>query len=123
SLSALLKDMSISGLLDEVLVIWMGEFGRTPRRGVLSPDKKNGWGRDHWCNAYSVVLAGGPVRGGNVVGATGRVCAYPKARPVDISDLAATIFHAMGVNHRAQLRDTQGRPRYICDGKPVQELF
>jgi hypothetical protein len=124
SLSALLDDMGASGLLDEVLVVWMGEFGRTPRRGVqFSNNSNNAGGRDHWCNAYSVVLAGGGVRGGQVIGSSDRIGAYPKERPVHISDLAATIFHTMGVDPRAQHHDLQGRLRFICDGQPVHELF
>jgi hypothetical protein len=124
SLSALIEDMGASGLLDEVLVVWMGEFGRTPRRGVqFSNNTNNVGGRDHWCNAYSVVVAGGGVRGGRVVGASDRIGAYPKERPVHISDLAATIYHAVGVDPRTQIVDMQGRLRFICDGQPVHELF
>jgi hypothetical protein len=124
SLSALLEDMSASGLLDETLVVWMGEFGRTPRRGVqFSNNTNNAGGRDHWCNAYSVVLAGGGVQGGRVIGASDRHGAYPRERPVHVSDLAATIYHALGVDPRAQLNDVQGRLRFICDGRPVHELF
>jgi uncharacterized protein (DUF1501 family) len=124
SLSALLEDLSARGLLDEVLVVWMGEFGRTPRRGVqFSNNTNNVGGRDHWCNAYSVVLSGGGVQGGRVVGASDRLGAYPKDRPVHISDLAATVYHALGVDPRTQLNDVQGRLRFICDGRPVRELF
>jgi Protein of unknown function (DUF1501) len=124
SLSALLEDMGASGLLDEVLVIWMGEFGRTPRRGVqFSNNSNNVGGRDHWCNAYSVVLAGGGVQGGRVIGSSDRIGAYPIDRPVHISDLAATIFHAMGVDPKGQFHDLQGRLRFVCDGQPVHELF
>ncbi len=124
SLSALLIDLARTGMLDDVLVIWMGEFGRTPRRGVqFSNNTNNVGGRDHWCNAYSVVMAGGGVKGGQVVGSSDRLGAYPKDRPVHISDLAATIYHAMGVDPRTQLNDVQGRLRFICDGQPVHELF
>jgi hypothetical protein len=124
SFSALLEDMAVRGLLDEVLVVWMGEFGRTPRMGYNFSNAGNSKnGRDHWCNCYSVALAGGGVRGGQVVGSSDLIGAYPKERPVHISDLAATIYHALGINPRAQVFDLQGQPRMICDGYPVEELF
>src|SRR6185436_19128026 len=103
---------------------WMGEFGRTPKMGVnFSNNGNNVGGRDHWCNCYSVLLAGGGVRGGQVVGSSDSQGAYPRERPVHISDLAATIFSLLGVNPRAELRDIQGQLRFICDGNPVAELF
>jgi uncharacterized protein (DUF1501 family) len=123
SLSALLEDLSARGMLNDVLVVWMGEFGRTPRRGYnFSNNMNNVGGRDHWCNCYSVVLAGGGIRGGQVVGSSDWIGAYPKERPVHISDLAATIYQALGVDPRAQLYDIQGQLRFVCDGHPVQEL-
>ncbi len=123
-LSALLEDLHNRALLDDTLVIWLGEFGRTPRMGVnFSNNTNNVGGRDHWCNCYSVVLAGGGVRGGQVLGASDGIAAYPRERPVHISDLAATIYHVMGIDPRAQLYDIQGQLRFICDGQPVMELF
>jgi uncharacterized protein (DUF1501 family) len=124
SFAALLEDLKSSGLLDEVLVVWMGEFGRTPRRGVnFSNAGNDATGRDHWCNCYSVALAGGGVRGGQVVGSSDWIGGYPKERPVHISDLAATIFAALGIDPRATVTDLQGQPHQICDGNPVSELF
>ena len=124
SFSALLDDLHTRGMLDDTLVIWMGEFGRTPRMGVnFSNNTNNVGGRDHWCNCYSVVLAGGGVRGGQVVGSSDQFSAYPRERPVHVSELAATIFHLMGIDPRAQLYDIQGQFHTICDGNPVQELF
>jgi hypothetical protein len=124
SFSALLEDLHQRGMLDETLVIWMGEFGRTPRMGVqFSNNTNNSTGRDHWCNCYSVVLAGGGVRGGNVVGSSDQFAAYPRERPVHVSELSATIFHLFGVDPRAQLYDITGQFRTICDGNPVMELF
>jgi hypothetical protein len=123
-LAALLEDLHGRGLLNDVLVIWLGEFGRTPRMGVnFSNNTNNVRGRDHWCNCYSVVLAGGGVRGGQVLGASDAIAAYPRERPVHISDLAATIYHVFGIDPRAQLYDIQGQLRFICDGQPVTELF
>src|SRR5262249_14859170 len=122
--AALLDDMHIRGLLDEVLVVWMGKFGRTPRMGVqFSNNTNNKTGRDHWCNCYSVALAGAGVKHGLTVGSSDAFGAYPKERPVHISDLAATIFHLLGVDPRAQLHDIQGQLRYICDGNPVAEAL
>jgi hypothetical protein len=124
SLAALLEDLAVRGLLDSTLVVWMGEFGRTPRMGVqFSNNTNNVGGRDHWCNCYSVALAGGGVRGGATVGASDGSGGYPRERPVHISDLAATIYHALGIDPRAQLQDIQGQLRYVCDGNPVTELF
>jgi uncharacterized protein (DUF1501 family) len=124
SFSALLDDLAARGLLQETLVVWMGEFGRTPRMGVnFSNNSNNIGGRDHWCNCYSVCLSGGGVRGGQVVGSSDWIGAYPKKRPVHISDLAATIYQALGIDARAHVQDLQGQPRAICDGAPVMELF
>jgi hypothetical protein len=124
SFAALLDDLAMRGLLDETLVLWMGEFGRTPRMGVVfSNNTNNVGGRDHWCNCYSVVLAGGGVQGGRVIGSSDWIGAYPKERPVHISDLAATVYRALGVDPRTQLHDLQGQLRFICDGEPVHELF
>jgi hypothetical protein len=124
SFSALLEDMAQRGLLDDVLVVWMGEFGRTPKMGVnFSNNTNNVGGRDHWCNCYSVVLAGGGVKGGQVVGSSDFIGGYPKERPVHISDVAATIYHALGIDPRAHVIDMQGQPHAICDGYPVMELF
>jgi hypothetical protein len=123
-LSALLDDLASRGLLNDTLVVWLGEFGQTPRRGYRFSNAGNtATGRDHWCNCYSVLLAGGGIRGGQVVGASDRIAGYPKERPVHISDLTATLYHALGVDPRSQLQDIQGQLRFICDGEPVMELF
>ena len=114
--SALLEDLHARGLLDETLVVCLGEFGRTP--------KINGQaGRDHWAACNSVVLAGGGVRGGQVHGASDRHAAYPAAAPVGPADLAATIYHALGIDLRTPLRDPVGRPFVLCDGTPLTGLF
>lgn len=124
SFSALLEDLSARNLLQDVLVVWMGEFGRTPRMGVnFSNNTNNVGGRDHWCNCYSVVLAGGGVKGGRVVGSSDWIGGYPTNRPAHISDLAATIFHALGVDPRSSIQDILGQPHQVCDGYPIEELF
>jgi len=122
--SALLEDMQQRGLLAETLVVWMGEFGRTPKMGVnVSNNTNNVGGRDHWCNCYSVALAGGGVKAGNLVGSSDAFGGYPKERPVHIGDLAATLFYALGIDPRTQLHDIQGQLRFICDGNMVDEVF
>jgi uncharacterized protein (DUF1501 family) len=124
SFSALIEDLADRGMLDEVLVVWMGEFGRTPRMGVtFSNNTNNVGGRDHWCNCYSVVLAGAGVQRGVVVGSSDAHGAYPKERPIPIRDLAATIFHLLGVDPRAELHDIQGQLRFICDGQAISEAL
>ncbi len=122
--SALLEDMQQRGLLAETLVVWMGEFGRTPKMGVnVSNNTNNVGGRDHWCNCYSVALAGGGVKAGNLVGSSDAFGGYPKERPVHIGDLAATLFYALGIDPRTQLHDIQGQLRFICDGNMADEVF
>ena len=122
--ASLLEDLHTRGMLDDTLVIWLGEFGRTPRIGVnFSNNTNNVTGRDHWCNCYSVVLAGGGVRGGRAIGASDGMAAYPRDRAVHVSELAATAFHILGIDPRAQLYDITGQFRTICDGNPVMELF
>ena len=87
--AALLDDLEQRGLLDSTLVIWMGEFGRTPKIN-------NEAGRDHWPACYSVLLAGGGIRGGQIIGESDKLGAYPKQRPVSPADIHATVFTAMG---------------------------
>jgi hypothetical protein len=115
-LSALLEDLHIRGLLDETLVVAMGEMGRTPK---INKDV----GRDHWGAAQSVLLAGGGIRGGQVYGATDKHAAYVKENPVRPEDLLATIYHAMGISPDAEIQDREGRPLRITDGSPVLGLF
>jgi uncharacterized protein (DUF1501 family) len=122
--SALLDDLSERGLLDETLVIWTGEFGRTPRVGQRSSDAGAGQdGRDHWPGCFTTVLAGGGIRGGMVYGKSDRHAAYPASDPVAPQDLIATVYHALGVPETQTLSDPQGRPQYIRPGKAIRELL
>ncbi len=115
--AALLDDLSDRGLLDETLVIWMGDFGRTP---IINKDG----GRDHWPQCYSVVLAGGGVRGGQVVGESDATGAYPRLRPVTPADIHATVFSALGYDaSRLTYLTADGRPMPVCDGMPIHELL
>jgi hypothetical protein len=115
--AALLDDLEERGLLDSTLVIWMGEFGRTPKIN-------NDAGRDHWPGCYSVLLAGGGIRGGQVIGASDDIGAYPKDRPVTPAEIHATVFAALGYDVRSiSYESTDGRPIPLTDGVPMPELI
>ena len=117
ALAALVGDLKDRGLLDETLVIAMGEFGRTPKLNT------NG-GRDHWPRVFSVVLAGGGVCGGKVIGASDRNGESPADRPVTPTDLARTIYTLLGIDPDHELRTDDGRPVPVNQGgKLVEELF
>ncbi|HEY4309813.1 MAG TPA: DUF1501 domain-containing protein [Pirellulales bacterium] len=122
--SALVDDLASRGLLDETLVVWTGEFGRTPRIGQRNSDAGAGRdGRDHWPGCFSTVLAGGGIRGGQVYGASDKHAAYPALDPVAPVDLVATVYHALGVDPHGLLHDQQGRPMTICPGTPIRRLL
>lgn len=109
---ALLDDLSDRGLLDETLVVFLTEFGRTPRLN-------GGQGRDHFPNCYSVAFAGGGVRGGQVFGRSDATASAPAERPCGPQDLHATIFHALGIPLDSHVQDALGRPMPLCDGAPL----
>jgi hypothetical protein len=114
--SALVEDLHQRGMLDDTLVVVMGEFGRTP--------KINGnAGRDHWGSCSSVLFAGGGVRGGHLVGASDRICAFPSELPASPADVVATIYHALGLEAHTLVHDPLGRPLAIAEGKPIRQLF
>jgi hypothetical protein len=115
--AALLDDLEERGLLETTLVIWMGDFGRTPRINTKT-------GRDHWPGCYSVVLAGGGIRGGQVIGKSDATGAYPAERPVTPADIHATVFAALGYDsQRLHYQSADGRPMPLSDGKPIGELI
>jgi hypothetical protein len=116
SYSALLEDLAQRGLLDETLVLWMGEFGRTPKFNAAG-------GRDHWGHVFSVALAGGGVRGGQVYGASDAQGAQPKAGPVKPQDLMATVLHCLGIPPESEIHDVFGRPLAISRGRVIQEIL
>ncbi len=115
--AALLDDLHDRGLLDETLVVMLGEMGRTP--------KANGrWGRDHWSTLFPAMLAGGGIRGGTVYGKSDAEAAFPTEHPVSPEDLAATLYWALGLDPEMQVEDLQGRPTPLIDGgRPVTALF
>lgn len=123
-LSALVADLSERGLLNETLVVAMGEFGRTPRLGqITSSAGADAAGRDHWPHCYTVALAGGGVRGGAVYGASDRFAAYPARDPVTPEDIAATIYTALGIEPETRIYDSLDRPHTVALGKPITALF
>ena len=116
--SALLGDLKERGLLETTTVVWMGEFGRTP--GI---NPRNG--RDHYPNAWSVVLGGGGIKGGQTVGKTGKDGMTVEERPVNVPDLLATICRAIGIDPTKQNMSNVNRPIRIVDqaAKPVKEVL
>jgi hypothetical protein len=116
SFPALLEDLETRGMLDDTLVVVMSEFGRTPKLNPFA-------GRDHWPNAYTQILAGGGVRGGQVYGASDKHGAEVADRPVSPEDFHATILHAFGLSHDLMIRDPFDRPIRITDGTPLAGLF
>jgi uncharacterized protein (DUF1501 family) len=112
----LIEDLAQQGLLDSTLVVGLGEFGRTPR-------VNKGGGRDHWPDCFSVVLAGGGVRGGTMYGSSDKLGAYPWSDGVTPGDLAATIYSRFGLDPATELRDRMHRPYRLAEGTPVTALF
>lgn len=117
ALSALLEDLEQRGMLEETLVVWVGEFGRNPKIS------KENAGREHWPRCYSGLLAGGGIRGGSVYGASDRHAAFPVTDPVSPQDLGATIMDALGIPTDAILEDREGRPHKIASGRVIESLL
>lgn len=116
AMSALLDDLTERGLLDETLVTWFGEFGRTPKINRLG-------GRDHWGFCQSIGLAGGGIRQGYVHGSSNRDGGLPASAPVRPEDLSATLLHALGIAPQQTMHDLQGRPLPLSYGRVVEELL
>lgn len=116
TLPTLIKDLEQRGLLDETLIVWMGEFGRTPKLNANIS-------RDHWPGCYTVLLAGGGTKRGFVYGESDKNAAYPERDGVRLDDLAATVYEALGIEANAEIYDRLNRPRPITSGKPVFEVF
>jgi hypothetical protein len=121
SVPTLIEDLDGRGLLDETLVVWMGEFGRTPR--VESTAKFGPDGRGHWPNCYTVLMAGGGINPGAIHGASDRIGAYPAIDPASPDDVAATLFWALGIDPATEFHDTLKRPLPIAAGKPITRIF
>ncbi len=112
-------------MLDETLIVWTGEMGRTPRvaQGVPGGAGAGRDGRDHWPWVFTTVLAGGGIRGGVVHGSSDRYAAYPASNPTTPADLAATIYHCLGVDPHLQLTDRLQRPLTLCEGMPIEAIL
>ena len=115
-LSALIEDLDVRGMLNDVAVIAWGEFGRTPRIN-------KGAGRDHWPQVSCALLAGGGMRTGKVIGATNRLGEYATERPVRFEEVFATLYRNLGINvETTTLIDPSGRPQYLVQKTPIREL-
>lgn len=114
--SALLEDLQQRGMLDETLVVWMGEFGRSPK---INPSG----GRDHWGHVFSAALAGGGVRGGTVYGTSDKQGAFPLDGRVEPQDLTATVYHCLGFSPDTEIHDRLGRPLAISKGSPISAIL
>ena len=116
-LSALIEDLEVRGMLNDVTVIAWGEFGRTPRINGAA-------GRDHWPQVSSAFLAGGGIRAGQAIGATNRLGEYAKDRPVPIQEIVATLYHNLGIDvAKTTVNDPTGRPQYMVEAGPLPELI
>jgi Protein of unknown function (DUF1501) len=121
--ASLLDDLALSGKLDETLVVITGEFGRTPRVGAGTGNINAKDGRDHWGRVFSTVFAGAGVHGGQTIGQSDRIGAYPASRPFAPADLAATIYRSLGVDPSTELTDRLNRPIALCRGQEISALY
>jgi uncharacterized protein (DUF1501 family) len=116
-MAALVEDLATRGLLETTQIVWMGEFGRTPRINQNA-------GRDHWPRSWSVVVGGGGLKGGQVVGATDKDGIEVVDRPVGVMDLIATMTRSMGISLDTEYTTPRGRPMKVVDnGRPISELL
>jgi hypothetical protein len=122
ALSALVEDLHERGMLESTLLVMAGEFGRTPRISTL-PQHYKLPGRDHWGAVQSVWLAGGGTRAGTVIGASDRNGGYPSLDPQTPENLAATIYHSLGIPPTAAWHDAVNRPHFIYHGEPIRGLL
>jgi hypothetical protein len=116
ALPTLIEDLQSRGLLERTMVVWVGEFGRSPKINNLA-------GRDHWPKCYTALLAGGGIKAGAIHGASDRIGAYPAADAVRPDDLAATMYQALGINPHTEVFDALHRPLQIARGQPIQTIL
>jgi uncharacterized protein (DUF1501 family) len=119
--AALLDDLGASGLLEDTLVVMLGEFGRTPK--ISRMGKASTVGRDHWAQCFFGLFAGAGVRPGQVIGRSDKIGAYPLTNPYSPDDVGATVYHVLGVDPGSEVRDRQGRPVRLNRGQVMQALF
>lgn len=124
AVSALLDDLAERGLLDDTLVVIMGEFGRTPKVGMITSSAGAAAdGRDHWPYCYSVLMAGAGIQAGALYGASDRDGGYPLRDAVSPADVTATIYAALGIDPHTEIHDRQGRPYVVCSGRPIEPVL
>ena len=124
SLSALLEDMSTRGLLEETLLVTVGEFGRSPKMGISTSGNTNAPdGRDHWPYCYTSLVAGAGIPGGMLYGESDENGSSPKEKPVHPNDLLATIYHTLGIDPHQEIFNHLGQPREMVKGKVLTDLW
>jgi hypothetical protein len=123
SFSAFIEDLDQRGLLDQTLIVCMGEFGRAPRVALEPKFAGATPGRKHWASVYSLVMAGAGVMRGAVVGASDRLGGEPVSERYGPWDAAATMFHALGIDPRGHYTDSLGRPYLITSGRPMEAVY
>jgi hypothetical protein len=121
--AALLDDLEATGLLEDTFVMLLGEFGRTPKISVQPGTNAKSPGRDHWAPCFFGLFAGAGVRGGQVIGKSDKIGAYPATTPFTPDDIGATVYHVLGIDHTAEVRDRQNRPVTLNRGQVMQSLF
>jgi hypothetical protein len=121
AVAALLDDLQATGLLDETLVLMLGEFGRSPKLSRQGTAKSPG--RDHWAPCFFGLFAGAGVRGGQVIGKSDKIGAYPTTPPYSPNDVGATVYHALGIDPTSEVRDRQNRPVQLNRGEVIEALF
>jgi uncharacterized protein (DUF1501 family) len=124
AVSSLLEDLSLRGLLEDTLVLAIGEFGRSPRLGVSTSGNGNAPdGRDHWPYCYTGLIAGGGVAGGRIYGKSDSTASSPVENPVHPTDLLATVYHVLGIAPETEIMNELNQPRPLVEGKPILGLF
>jgi len=118
---ALMDELEERGLMEQTLVILVGEFGRTPKITPLTGQKVPG--RHHWAPAYSAMFFGGGVKGGQVIGATDRIGGHPTTTSFHPNDLGATIYTALGIDPHSMVPDRFERPRHLNRGKTMDVIY
>jgi hypothetical protein len=121
AVAALLDDLSETGLLDDTLVVMLGEFGRTPKVGIEKAGQTAG--RDHWAPCFFGLFAGAGVRGGQVIGKSDKIGAYPVTHPYTPDDVGATVYSVLGIDPATEVRDRLDRPVTLNRGEPIRPLF
>ncbi|MFP6765359.1 MAG: DUF1501 domain-containing protein, partial [Planctomycetaceae bacterium] len=123
SFSALLEDLDHRGMLEDTLVVCMGEFGRAPLVALEPRFSGATPGRKHWAGTYSIVFAGAGVTPGSVVGRSDRQAGYPVSDKVGPWDVTATIFHALGIDPASHFLDLTQRPYLVSHGQPITQIY